>query len=318
MKKGILLLSAIIFLFGCTSNTSKSGLRKIAFVDAFEDATLAQAKQGFYDALKQNGFEDKKNIDIVYSNAQNSIPTLIQGINYAISQKVELIATNATLPTITTAQREKTIPIFMMVSSSPKMAGLTDKSGNPPGNLFGVYEDLNYIDTSIAIIKTLKPSVKKLAAIYNQSEPQSVDAYNRIVAQSKALGIELEVLPANNSAETQLIVESLLAKKVDAFFALPDNTVFASFETILQSCNKAGVPVFTSEAGLVKRGAVAAYGADLYKWGFQAGEQAAAYLKDPNIKTLKPELVKVRKRVFNAQAAAKFGIQVGEGFEEVK
>ncbi|UKJ06011.1 ABC transporter substrate-binding protein [Solitalea lacus] len=318
MKKGFLLLYCVIFLFGCTSNSSKSKLRKIAFVDAFEDATLAQAKQGFYDALKKGGFEDKKNIEIIYSNAQNNIPTLIQSINYAVSEKVELIATNATLPTITAAQRERSIPIFMMVSSSPKMAGLTDQAGNPPANLYGVYETTNYIDTSVALIKILKPSVKRLAAIYNQSEPQSVDAYNSIVKQSKASGMELVVLPVNSSAETQLVVESLLSKKVDAFFALPDNTVFASFETIVKSCDKANVPVFTSEAGLVKRGAVAAFGADLYQWGYQSGEQAVAYLKDPKTSNLKPEVVKVRKRVYNPTVASKFGIKVGEGFEEVK
>lgn len=318
MKKGILLIICAVLFYSCDSSSNKSGKRKIAFIDAFEDATLAQAKQGFYDALKQGGFEDKKNIEIIYSNAQNSIPTLIQSINYAVSQKVELMATNATLPTITAAQRQKMIPIFMMVSSSPKMAGLTDSRGLPPSNLFGIYEDLNYIDTSVAIIKTLKPSVKRLAAIYSQSEPQSVDAYNRIVTQAKASGMELIALPVSSSAETQLVVESLLAKKVDAFFALPDNSVFASFETIVKSCDKAGVPIFTSEAGLVKRGAVAAFGADLYQWGFQSGEQAVKYLKNPEIKTLKPEIVKVRKRVYNPQVAAKYGITVGAGFDVVK
>ncbi|SMO44882.1 ABC transporter substrate-binding protein [Solitalea koreensis] len=318
MKKVIFLFFCILSTYGCSSPTKNSSAHKIAFVDAFEDATLAQAKQGFFDALKKHGFEDKKNLEIIYSNAQNSIPTLIQGINYAISQKVELIATNATLPTITAAQREKTIPIFMMVSSSPKMAGLEDAQGNAPSNLYGIYENLNYIDTSVAMIKTLRPAVKRLGAIYNQSEPQSVDAYNRIVAQAKSSGMELIALPVNSSADTKLVVESLLAKKIDAFFALPDNTVFASFETIVKSCDKAEVPVFTSEAGLVKRGAVAAFGADLYQWGFQAGEQAAAFLKDPNDKSLKPEVVEVRKRVFNPQVAAKFGIKPPADFEIVK
>ena len=73
--------------------------------------------------------------------------------------------------------------------------------------------------------------------------------------------------------------KSLLCKNIDAFFANPDNTVFASFETILKSCNQANVPIFTSEAGLVQRGAVAAFGADIYQWGYQAGEQAAQFLK---------------------------------------
>ncbi|MCB0582333.1 MAG: hypothetical protein KDD10_23850, partial [Phaeodactylibacter sp.] len=105
---------------------------------------------------------------------------------------------------------------------------------------------------------------------------------------------------------------------IDAFFANPDNTVFGSFETILKACNEAGVPVFTSEAGLVARGAVAAYGADLYQWGYQAGQQAARFLKTNSTEGLKWEMVEVRRRVYNPKAAERFGIEVPENYEAVE
>jgi putative ABC transport system substrate-binding protein len=83
----------------------------------------------------------------------------------------------------------------------------------------------------------------------------------------------------NNSNEAQMVVQALLQKKIDAFFALPDNTVFSSMEVIVKSCDDAHVPVFTSEEGLVKRGAVAAFGADMYQWGYQSGAQAATFFE---------------------------------------
>jgi putative ABC transport system substrate-binding protein len=130
--------------------------------------------------------------------------------------------------------------------------------------------------------------------------------------------VSLEVLPLNNSADAQLVTKSLLSRNIDAFFALPDNSVFASFETIVKNCNQANVPVFTSEAGLVKLGAVAAYGADMYQWGYQAGEQAAQFLKTHKTDGLKWEMVKVRKRVYNPAAAARYHITVPPNFEPVK
>jgi putative ABC transport system substrate-binding protein len=69
---------------------------------------------------------------------------------------------------------------------------------------------------------------------------------------------------------------------------------------------------------LVKRGAVAAFGADIYQWGYQAGEQAAQYLKTRDTTGLKTEMVKIRKRVYNPAAAAKFHISVPANFEAVK
>ena len=310
----------IFIFFGCTNNNKN--ITTIGFVDAFEDNTIEQAKTGFLDALKKNGFsKDQKTLNVIYRNAQGNIPTLTQIVKYFIAQNVKLIATNPSLSTITAIQNTKSIPVFMMVSPTPTLMKVIDDKGNAPKNLFGVSEELNYIDTSFSLIpKMIKPKSAqlKVGMIYNQSEPQSVDALNRIKLLATQLNINLVFLPVNNSADVQLVTQSLLTKNIDAFFANPDNTVFASFETIIKSCNNAKVPVFTSEAGLVARGAVAAYGADMYQWGYQSGEQAAQFLKTNSTETIHWEMVKIRKRVFNAKVAQQFNIIVPQGFEEIK
>jgi len=310
-----------MFFVSCGQETKRSR-PVIGFVDAFEDASIAPARTGFVDALKKNGFsEEQKNVKIEYRNAQGSIPTLTQIVNYFVSQKVDLMATCTTLSSITAAQKTKSIPIFMMVSPTVKLMNLQDENGKSQQNLFGAVEDLKYIDTSFSIIpKLLKPGPGKLIVgmIYNESEPQSVDAKKRIEALAGKLNITLIALPLNSSADAQLVTQSLLGKNIDAFFANPDNTVFASFETILKSCDQHNVPIFTSEAGLVKRGAVAAFGADIYQWGYQAGEQAAQFLKDHKTNGLKPEMVKIRRRVYNPAAAKRYHITVPPNFEAVK
>jgi putative ABC transport system substrate-binding protein len=309
------LLFLCVVLTSCHSTTDKR--IKIGFLDLLQDETLTQAKRGFFVALKDSGFDDK-NMDVIYRNAQNDQPSLLLACDYLISQNVKLIATNPTLSTITAVQKTKNIPIFMMVSPRPDIARLTDKDGNAPKNLFGVYETLDYIDTSVMLIKTVLPNAKKIGTIFNQSEPQSVDALKEIEKQCVALGLELEKLPVNSSNETQMVVAALLGKKIDAFFALPDNTVFSSMEVIVKSCDDAKVPVFTSEEGLVKRGAVAAFGADMYQWGYQSGAQAALYLKSGSMDGLKPEIVKVRRRVFNKEKTGKFAISFDSTFVKVE
>ena len=206
----------------------------------------------------------------------------------------------------------------MMVSPRPDLAGLTDKNGKAPGNLFGVYETLDYIDTSIALIRKIFPSAKKIGTIYNQSEPQSVDALNEITNECASLGFDLIAMPVNSSSETQLVVQSLLNKKIDAFFALPDNVVFASMEIIVNSCDKQNVPVFTSEEGLVKRGALAAFGADMYQWGYQSGKQAALFLQNKTVDGLFPEIVKYRRKVYNPEKAAIYHVTFDSSFVSVK
>lgn len=319
--RSLLSLLFIPLLFSCTS-TTKTTVPVVGFVDAFEDATIAQAKDGFVAALKANGFsEEQKNIEIKYSNAQGSIPTLTTIVNQFVSQKVDLLATSTTLSTVAAIQKTKTIPIFQMVSPTPDRMKVADAAGKGPANLFGTMEELNYIDTSFAIIpKLLKPKGAQLTIgmIYNQSEPQSADALNRIQELAAKLNVKIIALPLNSSADAQLVTQALLGKGIDAFFANPDNTVFAAFETILKSCNEHHVPIFTSEAGLVQRGAVAAFGADIYQWGYQSGVQAARYLKTHKTDGLALEMVKVRKRVYNEAAAKKYNIAIPADYTAVK
>jgi putative ABC transport system substrate-binding protein len=319
MKKLLLPFLALVLMTSCTQ---QSHVPVVGFIDAFEDNTISQARQGFMDALKANGYtEEKQNVKIVYRNAQGDIPKLTLSIKYFLSQHVALIATCPSLSTITAIQNTKDIPVFMMVSPTPALMQVTDASGKAPANLFGVGEGLEYIDTSFSLIPLMvKPKGEKLRVglLYNQSEPQSQMALSRIKALADKLNIELVSMPVSSSADAMLVTKSLLDKNIDAFFANPDNIVFSSFETIIKACTTAGVPVFTSEAGLVSRGAVAAYGADIYQWGYQAGQQAAVFLKTKSTQGLHWETVKVRKRVYNAAAAKTYNITIPDNFEALK
>jgi putative ABC transport system substrate-binding protein len=304
-----LLLIVIFFGTACRPSQKKETVPVIGFMDLLVDETLDQARQGFFDALKKNGFsEDSATLKVIYRNAQSDIPTLKQIADYFISEKVTLIATNPSLSTINAAQQTREIPICMMVSPSPKNARLLDEEGNAPPNLFGVYEETWYIDTSVALIKKVLPGTRRIGTVYNQAEPQSRDALAALEKTAAALGMELVALPVNNSSESQLVLASLIKKGIDVFFAAPDNTIFASFPTIVKACNESRIPIFTSEAGLVKLGAVAAFGADLYLWGYQSGEQAAQFLKQGNLEGIKPEVVNMRRRVFNPGVAQNFSI----------
>jgi len=318
MKKipGIILL--LVLLTSC-ANESKKKIPVVGFLDFIEDPTIALAKQGFLDALRIHGFsEADSSMELIYSNAQGDIPTLGQACDMLISKKCDLIASNVTLSTITAVQRTKKIPVFMIVSPRPDLAGLTDKQGNAPANLYGVYETLDYIDTAINLITELMPAAKKIGTIYNQSEPQSEAAFTVLKNKCTKIGLQLESLPVNSSAESQLVTQALLAKGIDVFFALPDNVIFASFETIAKSCNDANVPIFTSEAGLVKRGAVASFGADFYAWGYQSGEQAAHFLVTKSLTALKPEIVAFRKKVYNPAVAAGYHMNPDSTYEAVQ
>ncbi len=308
------LLGACI-IAGC-SGPSKPGTPVVGFLDFVEDDTLAKARQGFMETLDEHGFSEKKGtLEVVYRCAQGDQPTLIQAAQDLISRRPKLIATCPTLSTIVAAQRTKDIPILMMVSPRPDIVGLTSAGGGVQSNLLGAYETLDYLKEGPAIIRQVVPGARKVGLVYNPAEPQSVLALEVIRKACVDQGLSLEVAPVSASSDAVMAAQALVSRGIQAFFAMPDNTVFASFEALKKVCDQAHLPCFSSESGLVARGALAAYGADFYAWGRQVGAQAALILEKGNPSVVILEIVATRKRVFNPKSAALLGIHMPAGYE---
>jgi len=318
------LFAALIpFLVSCSEKTPDPTTPTIGFVQLIEDATVDEARMGFYDALREAGYDEaKKTVKIVYRNAQGDNSALNQIVDYFVSKKVTLIAANTTLAMITASNKTSTIPIFMMVAPSPAIAGLTSQGPDgktiAPPNLLGTYETLQYIDTSVALITVLVPTARRVGTIYNSAEPNATNAMERLRAVCHQLGLQLVETPVTGSNETQQAAEALLNQGIDVFFALPDNVIFSSFEVVAKTMSDRRIPILTSEAGLVKRGALAAYGADFYAWGHQAGVSAAEYLETGTTSPSMLQLVKVRKRTYNPKSAAALGITAPVGFQALQ
>jgi len=62
--------------------------------------------------------------------------------------------------------------------------------------------------------------------------------------------------PVSTSTDAVMAAQVLVSKGVQAFFAMAGQYVFASFEALKKVCDQARLPVFSSESGLVARGAV--------------------------------------------------------------
>mgnify|MGYP005842022633 CR=1 FL=1 len=332
-NKFILALVITFAISACGKKEEKSKEKSvpvIGFVQTVEDETISDARRGFLDALSAGGF-DSSRVSVDYKNAQGDNPTLNQIIDQFIAKKVSLIAANTTVAMQAALGKTKEVPIFMMVAPSPTINNLTevDSAGRnikAPKNLSGVYETLTYIDSNLALIKRMFPKATKIGVIYNSSEMNSTNAINRLRSLSKQYGFTIEERAISATIDALPAAQTLSNAKIDVFFAPPDNVVFNAFETIVKTMNEAKIPIVSSEAGLVKRGAAFGYGADFYQWGYQCGVMAAEFLKEKTDTTgtslrdlgYPLQTVKVRKFVHNDAALSLFGLKAPEGSVGVK
>lgn len=230
----LLLLVTCFCGFGCGSPSSTPSRPKIGYVLMVRDATLEEARRGFFDALKDSGYEVGKTLDVIDQNAEGDISNLNQILDYCLSQKVSLIATNPTVVTIAAVSKTQTVPVCMMVSPRPDLVGLSKSPDEAPKNLFGVYETLGYIDTSVTLIKEIFPKAKRIGTIFNTSEPNSVNALRQLRTVCQRLGYELIEAGITNSNESQQAAQTLLLKKLMSSLLF----LTTSFFPVLRPSNK--------------------------------------------------------------------------------
>ena len=114
-------------------------------------------------------------------------------------------------------------------------------------------------------------------------------------------------------SEVTQAVDTLIARGVDCFSNLTDNTVVGVLPAILEKTNEAGIPVYGSEVEQMKLGCVAGAGLDYVKLGIQTGLMAAKVLTgEATCEELPYEVIENYDLYLNSEALDAMGITVPE------
>lgn len=315
--KGILalLLSASI-LGGCASpqataaqNPAKEEKKiRIGITQIVEHPALDASRQGFIDALKGKGFEDGKNVEVDFQNAQGDQATAQTIASKFVSDKVDLIFAIATPTAQAAYNATKDIPILITAVTDPVAAGLAKSLEDSGTNVTGTSDNVP-LETQFDLLKKLVPNAKKVGILYNTSESNSEIQVES--AKAAAPGFGLEILPVG-IANINDIPQSLnsLFGNMDVLYVPTDNMVVSSMPIIADLCFKNNVPIIGSEKGQVEQGALATTGIDYYKLGFQTGEAAVDVINGKKPSEISIKTLNEMQLVINTDAAKKLNIAV--------
>ena len=294
----VALLLAASILGGCSksqasiSNSSQGEKKiiKIGINQIVEHPALDASRKGFIEALKSKGFEEGKNLEIDFQNAQGepaTSQTIAQGF---VSKKVDLILAIATPSAQASFNTTKNIPILITAVTDPVKAGLVKSMDKPDTNVTGTSDNVP-IEKQFELLKQLIPNSKKIGIVYNTSEANSEIQVEAAKKAAPDFGIEVITVGVTNVNELPQALSSLL-DKIDVLYVPTDNLVVSAMPLISSQCFKKSIPIIGSERGQVESGALATNGKSP---------------KDIPITTLKD-----MQLVINTDAAKKLNINIPE------
>lgn len=271
---------------------------------------LDAAREGFVQALADNGYIEGINVSYDVQNAQQDSNNLSAMRDRFISNKVDLVLAIATPAAQAIAAATSDIPILFTAVTDPVDARLVDSAEIPGGNVTGT-NDMNPIAEQIELLATLVPAAKTIGIIYNSSEDNSVLQANIAKGEAEARGLTVVVQTVTNGNDVQQAAQSLVGK-CEAIYVPTDNTLAAAMPTLGAVAEEAKIPVVCGESNMVLAGGLATLGINYYNLGYQTGEMAVRVLRGESTATMPVESLQNFDFTINANTVAALGLTIPE------
>ncbi len=280
----------------------------IGIVQLVQHAALDAAREGFLDALKDQGYVDGENVVIDLQNANGASDTLATIADSFVARKVDLALAIATPAAQTLAGKTETIPILGTAITDYVAAKLAVSNEEPGYNVSGT-TDMNPIEDQIDLLVRLVPGAKTVGLIYTGSEDNSVVQATIAKQAIEARGMAWTEVKVTNSNDVQQAAQSLVGQ-CDVVYVPTDNVVASAMPIVAEVMTQARVPIICGEANMVAAGGTATLGINYYKLGYQTGLMAVEVLNGADISKMPIQRQTEFDYAFNQEAAEAIGLTI--------
>ncbi len=271
MKKLISLICLVLSVFmlggifaGCGSSKPVIGIIQFGSHDSLNNC---------YTGIIA-GLEETLNLDdydVQYVNSNFTAETSLSQANKMVNSNAKVIIAIATPSAIqaATAATGKDVPVvYCAVTDANQVANFNNMTGTSDVPDFAAQLKL--------VTSFLGKDDVKIGVLMSTEESSDAAQITAMKAEAKAYsGMTIETETVADITTIDAKIDSLIAKDIDCFVNLLDNTIVGKLANIISKADAAGIPVFGSEIEQVKAGCLASASIDYVTVGKLAGKQAA-------------------------------------------
>lgn len=329
MKKFLVVVLTVFLTFGLAACGSDKGANndgnqneekvfKIGLTQYAPHSSLDNIRDGFIFGLKENGFEDGKNIELDITNADGKGENAAMIAQNYVAKKVDLITAIATPSAMTahSAVEGSTIPVLFSAVSDPVDAKLVDSLEANNRGTTGTSDALP-LEKQMKMIRAFLPEAKKIGILYTTSEVNSQSHLKIFQELAPNYGFEIVAIGVNVPSDIPLAIDSLLTQ-VDCVNNFTDNNVVNNLGILIEKAAEKNIPVFGSEEEQVRKGCIASENIDYFELGRITAEMAVELIKGSSVNDLPVRIISESTPVANKEVMAALGIELPAGYEEIE
>jgi putative ABC transport system substrate-binding protein len=274
-------------------------------------ATSGGPGPAFRRGLSEAGFVEGRNVAIEYRWAQGEYDRLPALAADLVARRVTVIFSSSITSTLAAKAATSTIPIVFDVGVDPVAFGLVTSLSHPGGNLTGVAFLLGELwPKRLQLLHELVPKAGTIGVLVNPTNSNSGANTRNLEPAAKALGLQLEVLPASTEPDIEAAFATIQRRRVDALL-VGDDPFFNSRSSQLPAMAAAHlVPTIYFAGEFAASGGLISYGPSFTAMTRLAGEYTGRILKGTKPADLPVQQPTAFELVVNLKTAKELGLTV--------
>ena len=150
---------------------SANDLPKVGYMSVTTPAGGEYLVQEFLEGLRKNGYEEGRNIEIIWRYAKDDTDTLTEIATELVDAEVDVIFTPSIKGALAAQFETDIIPIIFAHVADPVGSGLVESMGRPGGNITGVSITSSELNSKrLELLKDAFHDIKHVGVIYQSLE----------------------------------------------------------------------------------------------------------------------------------------------------
>ena len=271
------------------------------------------AWEAFTDALRQLGWSDGNNIQIVDRWAANDAAQVHVLATELVSLKPDIIFAVNTLVVAALQHETGAIPIVFVSVTDPVASGFVASLSHPGGNITGFSNfEPTLVGKHIEILKEIAPGITAASDMFNpDTNPAHLSSiYPALEAAARHHAVELIPAPVRNDADIKRVISSLGDKPTTGLLVAGEPFLNVRLDLITSLTTRYRVVSVCPFRLFVERGCLISYGNDLVEQYGKAAAYVDRILKGANPADLPVQAPTKFQMVINLKTAKAMGLTV--------
>ncbi len=214
-------------------------------------------KAAFSQSLAEQGYIEGRNVAIEYRSAEGRYDRMPEMAAELVRHPATVIVASPTPPAVVAKAATATVPIVVKL-------GLVTSLARPGGNATGVYFFLSDLAAKqLGLLRELVPAAMRIGLLVNPDNANAVAVTRETTAAAAAIGVQIEVIRANDSAAIDAAFAALVRNKTDALVVGADPFFFSRRAQLATLAIRHAIPAVYTVRDFPEAGGLMSYGTSL-------------------------------------------------------